>query len=113
MPLVRDGALDRYGKCVGLAFQIQDDVLDIESNSATLGKTAGKDAAAGKPSYPALFGLDESRALADRGIARARAALVSAGMRPANKADAAGTSGRVRRPTRRPRRGYGGGPART
>jgi geranylgeranyl pyrophosphate synthase len=73
-------AIDEYGLEIGLAFQIVDDILDVEGASATLGKTAGKDAAAGKPSYPALFGLDESRALADRGIARARAALLSAGL---------------------------------
>jgi geranylgeranyl diphosphate synthase type II len=73
-------ALDAYAAELGLVFQIVDDILDVEGASATLGKTAGKDAAAGKPSYPALFGLDESRALADRGIARARAALLSAGL---------------------------------
>jgi geranylgeranyl pyrophosphate synthase len=73
-------ALDAYAAELGLVFQIVDDILDVEGASATLGKTAGKDAAAGKPSYPALFGLDESRALAARGSARARAALLSAGL---------------------------------
>jgi geranylgeranyl diphosphate synthase type II len=73
-------ALDAFAAEIGLVFQIVDDILDVEGASATLGKTAGKDAAAGKPSYPALFGLDESRALADQGIARARAALESAGL---------------------------------
>ena len=49
---------------LGLAFQIVDDILDVEGASADLGKTAGKDAAAGKPTYPALYGLDDSRRLA-------------------------------------------------
>ena len=73
-------ALDAYAAEIGLVFQIVDDILDVEGASATLGKTAGKDAAAGKPSYPALFGLHESRTLADQGIARARAALDAAGL---------------------------------
>jgi len=50
-------ALDRYGKAIGLAYQIQDDVLDVESDSATLGKTAGKDEAQLKSTYPAVMGL--------------------------------------------------------
>ncbi len=54
--------LERYGHCVGLAFQIRDDILDIEGEAATLGKTAGKDAANDKPTYPAILGLEASRA---------------------------------------------------
>jgi geranylgeranyl diphosphate synthase, type II len=54
-------AIHAYGTHVGLAFQIVDDILDVEGASAVLGKTAGKDAAAGKPTYPALYGIDESR----------------------------------------------------
>lgn len=54
-------ALDRYGHCIGLAFQIRDDILDIEGDSEQLGKTAGKDVAANKPTYPAILGLDASR----------------------------------------------------
>ena len=50
-------ALDRYGKCIGLAFQIQDDVLDIEGSSERLGKTAGKDSASLKSTYPSVMGL--------------------------------------------------------
>jgi geranylgeranyl pyrophosphate synthase len=69
-------AIDRYASEIGLAFQIVDDVLDVEAESAVLGKTAGKDAAAGKPTYPALFGLDESRALAAACLVRAEAALI-------------------------------------
>ena len=55
-------ALDRYGHCIGLAFQIRDDIIDIEGDSATLGKTAGKDAANDKPTYPAILGMEASRA---------------------------------------------------
>jgi geranylgeranyl pyrophosphate synthase len=73
-------ALDRYASDLGLAFQIIDDVLDVEGDAATLGKTAGKDAAGAKPSYPALFGLERSRVLAADCIARARATLQDAGL---------------------------------
>ena len=72
-------AIDRYAREIGLDFQIVDDILDVEGASASLGKTAGKDAAAGKPTYPALFGLERSRVLADECLARAHAALASAG----------------------------------
>jgi len=53
--------LDHFGAALGLAFQVRDDILDVESDSATLGKTAGKDAAQAKATYPALIGLDASR----------------------------------------------------
>lgn len=72
-------AIDRYAREIGLAFQIVDDILDVEGAPASLGKTAGKDAAAGKPTYPALFGLERSRALADECVSRAHAALAAAG----------------------------------
>ena len=66
-------ALDQYAACIGLAFQIQDDILDVEGSTEALGKTQGADQALGKPTYPALLGLDESRrralALHDQGIA--------------------------------------------
>lgn len=78
-PPVAIEALDRYGKCVGLAFQIQDDVLDIEGSSATLGKTAGKDHANGKSTYPSLLGLGEARRRADELFAQARDALAPLG----------------------------------
>jgi farnesyl diphosphate synthase len=55
-------ALDRYADALGLAFQIRDDLLDIEADSATLGKTAGKDVAQNKATFPALLGVDGSRA---------------------------------------------------
>ncbi|MGB1560827.1 MAG: polyprenyl synthetase family protein [Sinimarinibacterium flocculans] len=74
-------ALDRYGKCVGLAFQIQDDVLDVEGNADTLGKTAGKDHASGKSTYPALLGLGAARQRAEELFAQAREALGLLGAR--------------------------------
>jgi geranylgeranyl diphosphate synthase type II len=52
--------LDRYGRQIGLAFQIKDDLLDVESDAATLGKTSGKDAAAGKATFPAVWGVERS-----------------------------------------------------
>lgn len=55
--------LQAYASAVGLAFQIVDDILDVTADSGTLGKTAGKDAAHGKPTYVSLLGLDESRRL--------------------------------------------------
>jgi farnesyl diphosphate synthase len=55
-------ALERYGHAIGLAFQIRDDLLDIEAGTEQLGKTAGKDVAAAKPTYPAILGVDASRA---------------------------------------------------
>jgi geranylgeranyl pyrophosphate synthase len=73
-------ALDRYGESVGLAFQIADDVLDATSTSAQLGKTAGRDAVLGKSTYPALLGIDGAVERANALSARARAALVPAGL---------------------------------
>lgn len=58
--------LERYAKCIGLAFQVHDDVLDVEGETETLGKTRGKDAAADKATYPALIGLDAARDMARR-----------------------------------------------
>ncbi len=69
------GALDRYAKCIGLAFQVVDDVLDAEASTATLGKTAGKDAAHNKPTYVSLLGVTQARALAQELRADAHAAL--------------------------------------
>ena len=70
--------VEAYGSQVGLAFQIVDDILDVEGASADLGKTAGKDAAAGKPTYVALYGLDGSRQLAAECVDRALRALTDA-----------------------------------
>jgi geranylgeranyl pyrophosphate synthase len=73
-------AVDAYARELGLAFQIVDDILDVEASDQALGKTAGKDAAAGKPTYPAVHGLEESKRMAACCIDRARAALDSAGL---------------------------------
>ena len=73
-------AVDRFAADLGLVFQIIDDILDVEGDSGELGKTAGKDAAADKPTYPSLFGLEQSRALAADGIARAERTLTEAGL---------------------------------
>ncbi len=81
--------LDAYGTEIGLAFQIVDDILDEEGSAATLGKTAGKDRAAGKPTYPAFFGLDQSRALAAACHQNARQALEKAGLLDSRLADIA------------------------
>jgi farnesyl diphosphate synthase len=59
-------ALDAYASAIGLAFQVVDDVLDATADSATLGKTAGKDAADNKPTYVSILGLEQSRALAEK-----------------------------------------------
>ena len=72
-------AIDRYAAELGLAFQIVDDILDVEGSSAQLGKSAGKDAADGKPTYPALFGLAHSRRMAGECVERAIVALKDAG----------------------------------
>ncbi len=53
--------LDRFASALGLAFQVRDDILDVEASSEQLGKTAGKDAAQAKPTYPALIGMDGAR----------------------------------------------------
>ncbi len=53
--------LDRYAKCIGLSYQIQDDILDVEGDTSTLGKTQGSDLARGKPTYPALMGIEGAR----------------------------------------------------
>ena len=68
-------ALSEYGEHVGLAFQIVDDILDVEESSEALGKTAGKDAAQGKITFPAVYGLEESRCMAQEECTRAHAAL--------------------------------------
>ncbi|MDO4904666.1 MAG: polyprenyl synthetase family protein [Lautropia sp.] len=57
-------AVDRFGRVIGLAFQVVDDILDVTADSSTLGKTAGKDQAQDKPTYVSVLGLDEARTLA-------------------------------------------------
>ena len=67
--------LDRYAKCVGLAFQVVDDVLDEEGDAATLGKTAGKDKADNKPTYVTVMGLTPAKRFAEELLADAMQAL--------------------------------------
>jgi len=74
-------SLDRFGFALGLAFQIQDDILDATQSAKKLGKSAGKDAAAGKMTFPALYGLEKSRALAGQWTDEAIASLQSFGPR--------------------------------
>jgi geranylgeranyl pyrophosphate synthase len=74
-------ALSGYGKHAGLAFQIVDDILDVEESSEALGKTAGKDEAQGKITFPAVYGLDKSRLMAQEECARAHEALQAFGPR--------------------------------
>ena len=73
-------AIDAYGTEVGLAFQIVDDVLDVEGERGTLGKTPGKDEAAGKLTYPALVGVERSKALAREAVERGCQTLARAGV---------------------------------
>ena len=68
-------ALSRYGEHVGLAFQIVDDILDVEESSEALGKTAGKDAQQGKITFPAVYGLARSRQMAEEECAGAHQVL--------------------------------------
>ena len=77
----QEKALRTFGKCVGLAFQIIDDVLDVTQSSEQLGKTAGKDKSAQKATYPALFGIDESLVQAESLIGRGERALALFGER--------------------------------
>src|SRR5579871_9994 len=68
-------ALSRYGEHIGLAFQIVDDILDVEESSEALGKTAGKDAQQHKITFPAVYGIAESRRMAEAECARAHESL--------------------------------------
>ncbi|GAB6849912.1 polyprenyl synthetase family protein [Paraburkholderia kururiensis] len=82
-------SLDTYAAAVGLAFQVVDDILDVTTDSATLGKTAGKDAKDGKPTYVSIIGLDASRALAQQLRRDAHAALAPFGARAQRLAELA------------------------
>jgi geranylgeranyl pyrophosphate synthase len=73
-------AIDHYARELGLAFQIVDDILDVEGSPEELGKTVGKDAAASKPTYPAFYGVDGSRQLAADCVLRAKEILAGAGI---------------------------------
>jgi farnesyl diphosphate synthase len=68
-------ALTRYGQALGLAFQVVDDVLDVTADAVTLGKTPGKDAAADKPTFVSLLGLEAAQAYADQLLDEALSAL--------------------------------------
>jgi farnesyl diphosphate synthase len=82
-------ALDDYSAAVGLAFQVVDDILDVTADSATLGKTAGKDAKDDKPTYVSIIGLDASRELAAQLRRDAHAALEPFGARAQRLAELA------------------------
>jgi farnesyl diphosphate synthase len=83
------GRLERYARCIGLAFQVMDDVLDAETDTATLGKTAGKDAAQGKATYLTLMPPKEARAYAQELMDEALEVLTPFGARGARLADLA------------------------
>jgi farnesyl diphosphate synthase len=72
--------LQRYGRALGLAFQVVDDILDVIADSATLGKTAGKDAANDKPTYVSLLGLDRAKSYAQSLLSEALGALQDTGL---------------------------------
>jgi geranylgeranyl diphosphate synthase, type II len=74
-------ALSRYGDHIGLAFQIVDDILDVEQPSEALGKTAGKDAQQGKITFPAVYGVVESKAMAQSELRSAHESLTMFGDR--------------------------------
>ncbi|MCU0768983.1 MAG: polyprenyl synthetase family protein [Burkholderiaceae bacterium] len=74
-------ALSRYGEAIGLAFQVVDDVLDVEGSTDALGKTAGKDAAAAKPTYVTVLGIEGARAQSLRLRAQALEAIAGIGPR--------------------------------
>jgi farnesyl diphosphate synthase len=73
--------VDTYAKCIGLAFQVVDDVLDADSSTATLGKTAGKDAKDGKPTYVSALGMVRAREFAGELRQQALAAVAEFGAR--------------------------------
>ena len=83
------GLLEHYAKTVGLAFQVVDDVLDCDASTATLGKTAGKDAAQEKPTYVSILGVARARALAEELRIEAHAALSPLGATAARLHDLA------------------------
>jgi geranylgeranyl diphosphate synthase type II len=74
-------ALSCYGEHIGLAFQIVDDILDVEQPSEALGKTAGKDAQQGKITFPAVYGIEKSRNMAERELENAHRAIALFGPR--------------------------------
>jgi geranylgeranyl diphosphate synthase type II len=83
-------ALSLYGEHIGLAFQIVDDILDVEGTPESLGKTPGKDAQQQKATFPALYGVEESRRRAGRHLEAAKAALEPFGDRARRLRELAG-----------------------
>ncbi len=81
LPGAARAALSRYGAAIGLAFQVVDDILDVTADSATLGKTAGKDACQDKPTYVSVLGLERSAAYARELLEQALSALDQSGLR--------------------------------
>ena len=81
--------MSRYGRAVGVAFQIADDLLDVESDAATLGKATGKDAALGKATLVGILGPDKARERLNACVAEAQGALSGFGDRAATLAEAA------------------------
>ncbi|MDI9330251.1 MAG: polyprenyl synthetase family protein [Alphaproteobacteria bacterium] len=78
---VATGCLIEYGRALGVAFQVIDDILDVTADSTTLGKTAGKDAANDKPTYVSIMGLERSRRYADELLQQALQVLGRSGLR--------------------------------
>jgi farnesyl diphosphate synthase len=95
LPDAAQTALARFGQALGLAFQVVDDVLDVTADSATLGKTAGKDEAADKPTYVALMGLEAAKAYADDLADQAMQALADTGLPDARLAALRGLTAMV------------------
>jgi len=79
LPSADFDALDRFGSRIGIAFQIKDDILDVEGETAVIGKPVGSDASLNKATYPALFGMDASRSRCDELLAGAITELASFG----------------------------------
>jgi len=88
-------SLDRFADAVGLAFQIVDDILDVESNSEELGKTAGKDLAQGKPTYVSVLGIEVARRRAAQCHAQAIEALAASGLAAGRTAHLARLADRI------------------
>jgi geranylgeranyl pyrophosphate synthase len=82
-------AFETFGKSLGLAFQIQDDVADVTKTSSAMGKTTGRDSVLGKSTYPALLGVDEAKLRAEQLIAQGTATLKERKLLTANLAEVA------------------------